>query len=1094
MTRQHNATGSALTILLVDDEVDTLEIMGRYLRRKNYETILTRNEEEALNEFDAKRPDIVISDLCLSQGNGLSLYQKILAKDAEVPFILVSAYADKDSLLRAFQLGIDMVLPKPVRMRDLMKNIIEVQQQSIRVRGIEQQLHELSQLYSQSQHYLKHIENRARRLLTPIRELSKNVKYFSKPAGPVSGDLFAEYNDPSGLHYLFLADSAGHGVDAAMPALFIPSRFTELARKKMAIQFIAGELNEEIYKLRLSDFFVTITLFCFNRIQNKLQVINCGNPAALLLDHAGELLARFDSTEIPLGILSPVKFHPQVEEYNIEQSCNLYCYTDGLIDLDYGSNHATGSEHIENQLRAIDHSFRFDELLTHLKDKIERNRDDITMLDIDLAPQSQLSSMTDQRCDNDAPNDINVLIESKILFLQDESNSTPAFLPYLKRRVGHLFYSRDHSEAICMFNEFKPDLILLDIDLTRPESLALVKLIRKSSLTTPIVIFDLPEANTGQMGELLSYRINSVIKHQDNYAYILDKLKSALIENNSLQKQLLTGLAFKYSDNAMIITDSQMKILTVNAAFTDITGYSEAEVIGRTPRILSSGRHGRGFYKRMWNSLHKHQHWSGEIWNRRKNGEIYLEWLSINTAKDNRDYIQYFIANFQDITQRKKKEKRINFLAYNDSLTGLSNRSQFHERLSQWLLLAKRNQRFFAVLFIDLDHFKDVNDTLGHDSGDRLLQQVAKRMKDCLRKSDLVARLGGDEFAILLAEPQAKSNVVQVAQKLTDQIARPFRVDDNPLRISCSIGITCFPDDGDDPETLLKNADIAMYQAKKNGRANFEFFKLELNEQLKRKTEIRDSLYTAIKNNELRLHLQPKIDIGSRRVVGAEALIRWQHPRQGAVMPDEFIDIAEESGQIIPIGEWIIEEACRQHKILQQKGWRLPIAINVSPIQFLRADFAETLSQKLQDFQIPPHFIEIEITESLLLNQQNSITRQLKAIKAAGHKIAIDDFGIGYSSLSYLKRFPIDILKIDRSFMPSLIDETNENRPLTIAIIEMAKALGLDIIAEGVESEEQCHFLMQHGCFLAQGFLFSRALDLVPFSRYLDDQHTGQGT
>ncbi|WP_051906931.1 EAL domain-containing protein [Methylomarinum vadi] len=1086
MSNQNNTKPHAMKILLVDDETDTLEVMGRYLMRQKFETILTSNEEEALIQFDNNRPDVVVSDLCLGQGNGLSLYKRILAKNVDVPFILVSAYADKESLLQAFELGIDMVLPKPVRMHDLMKNISEVRKESAKIMRIEQQLHELSQLYSQSQHYLQHIENRARRLLTPIRDLSNNVKYFSKPAGSVSGDLFSEYNDSNGLHYLFLADSAGHGVDAAMPALFVPSRFTELARKKMAIQFIASELNEEIYKLKLNDFFVTITLVCFNRIQNKLQVINCGNPAALLIDQNGKLLAKFDSSEIPLGILPAVKFHPQVEEFDIKQLCNLYCYTDGLVDLENDHGKSLGQDYIEEQLSAINNQFRFDELLTQLSDGIERNKDDITMLDLALAPEAKYSELATPQFEKDEPT--NILSEAKILFIQDEDKSKSVFSAYLKRRVGHLFYTHSHPEAVCLFNEFKPDLILLDIDLARPEGMALIKIFRKNSLTTPIVIFDLQENKIKQMSELLSYRIDSVINRQDKYNYVLDKLKNTLIENNSLQKQLLSGLAFQYSDNAMLITDGQMKILTVNEAFTDITGYAEVEVIGRTPRVLSSGRHGPGFYKRMWNSLIKQQQWSGEIWNRRKNGEIYLEWLSINAVKDEKGVMQYFIANFQDITLRKKKERRINFLAYNDSLTGLSNRSQFYERLSQWLLLAKRNQRLFAVLLIDLDHFKDVNDTLGHDSGDKLLQQVAKRMKHCLRKSDLVARLGGDEFAVLLAEPHTKSNVAEIAKKLANEIACPFQVDGNKLRISCSIGITCFPDDGDTLETLIKNADIAMYQAKKNGRANFEFFKLELNEQLRHKTEIRDSLFNATKNNELELHLQPKIDIGRNRLIGAEALIRWQHPQQGLLMPDDFIDIAEESGQIIPIGEWIIEETCCLLESLRDKGWQFPIAINVSPVQFLRDDFSKILAKKREEFAIPADLIEIEITESLLLHNQNSIIKQLNAIKNMRHKIAIDDFGIGYSSLSYLKRFPIDILKIDRSFMPSLIDETNENRTLTIAIIEMAKALGLDIIAEGVESQEQCRFLLEHGCSLAQGFIFSKALDYAAFIQYLEGQ------
>nr|WP_305910261.1 diguanylate cyclase [Methylomarinum sp. Ch1-1]MDP4521876.1 diguanylate cyclase [Methylomarinum sp. Ch1-1] len=671
---------------------------------------------------------------------------------------------------------------------------------------------------------------------------------------------------------------------------------------------MANELNEEIYKLSLSDFFISLTLICINRVQNKLQILNCGNPAALLIDNNNKVLARFESGEMPLGILPSGKFHPQVEEIIIRRPCHLYCYTDGLTDLKNSRDITLGEEAIERSLCSINSPLRFDELLTGLSDSIERNEDDITVLEIacEMQASNRIAASSAPAYDT-APA---ALIDSKILFVQDENRSQPHFLTYLQRRSGHLFYTQHYSEAVCLFTEFKPDLIILDIDLLRSDSLALIKLIRKSSLTVPIILFH-EHDDLSEIINLLRYRINSAIPRQEKYDRVLSKLEDTLCENHELQRQKFSSLAFQYSDNAMIITDEHMKILSVNPAFSAVTGYGETDVIGRTPRILSSGRHGGKFYKRMWQAINEQGAWSGEIWNRRKNGEIYLEWLSINTVRDENGNIQNFIATFQDITQRKKAEKRINFLAYNDSLTGLSNRSLFHDRLSQWLILAKRNQRLFAILFLDLDHFKHVNDTLGHDVGDKLLQQVAQRMRRCLRKSDTIARLGGDEFAILLAEPQSRTNVAQITQKICAEIAQPVWVDGKQLHISTSIGITCFPDDGDSLEKLMKNADIAMYHAKENGRDNFEFYKAELNEELHRKIGVRNNLYNALNNEELQLHLQPKIDLASRQVVGAEALIRWTHPELGMIMPDQFIPIAEESGQIIALGEWIIGEACR---------------------------------------------------------------------------------------------------------------------------------------------------------------------------------------
>lgn len=1069
-----------MKVLIVEDETDTLETMGRFLTRHRFETILTTSQEEALIQFDSHQPDIVVSDMCLNQGNGLALYRELFDRHSDAPFILVSAYTDKDSLLEAFRLGVNMVLTKPIRMKNLMQTIIEVHNKSQKVQEMEKNLTELSRQFNLSQYHLKQIENRARRLINPIKDLSQDINYFSKPVSKISGDLFSEYKDPSGLHYLFLADTSGHGVDAAMPAFFVPKRFTDLARQNVSIQFIATQLNEELYALNLPDFFITLTLACFNPVQNRLLVINCGNPPALLLDHDNRILTRFESGEMALGILPNGKFNPRVEELSIKGNCQFYCYTDGLNELEDAQGLALGTEFIEHCLSHTPPPYRLDGLLTELDPCIKHSRDDLTIIDFRLSYNTQHSHPIGPA--EAHPTKLpNLLGGAKILFIQDPQRQRPELLEFLKRRIGHLYYSHNYSEALCLFGEFAPDLVLLDIDMTSENGLAMIKVIRKSSPTVPVVMFQLLDNNFKQLIESLTDHISGFISDQEHYPNILDKLKHILAQNQALKKQLISSQAFQSSENAMIITDHNMRILTVNQAFTQITGYSEQEVYGHTPKILSSGRHSQAFYREMWNAINARQHWTGEIWNRRKNGEIFLEWLTINSIKGSNGKIRYFTASFQDITQRKKTEKRINFLAFNDQLTKLPNRALFYDRLSQWLLQTKRNQRQFAVMFIDLDHFKHVNDSLGHAVGDELLQQAAQRMVECLRKSDTVARLSGDEFAILLTEAKKKSDIIITTQKLISELARPFLIDGNQLHITASIGITCCPDDGDNLETIMKNADIAMYHAKENGRNHFEFFKTELNKKLQTRIELRNSLFDAVDNNEFALQLQPKFHLESQEIVGAEALLRWHHPKLGLTMPDQFIEIAEESIQIIPIGEWIVQKTCQMLEILLAQGKAIPIAINVSAVQFLRSNFAETLKKNLAQFNIPPHLLEVEITESSLLIQQNSIIHQLQAIQRQGHAIAIDDFGIGYSSLSYLKRFPINQLKIDRSFMPSVVDGKSSNRSLTIAIIQMAKALELDIIAEGVETEEQRQFLLQQGCSLAQGYLFSKPLDFDQF-------------
>jgi diguanylate cyclase (GGDEF)-like protein/PAS domain S-box-containing protein len=550
-------------------------------------------------------------------------------------------------------------------------------------------------------------------------------------------------------------------------------------------------------------------------------------------------------------------------------------------------------------------------------------------------------------------------------------------------------------------------------------------------------------------------------------------------------EQRLAAQVFDNSREAIVITDADNRIITVNQAFTKITGYPPAEVQGQNPRILASGEHGSDFYAAMWQSITANGHWQGEIWNRRKSGEIYPEWLSISSVRDIRGNLTHYIAIFADISELKAADERIRFLAQHDALTGLPNRILLQDRLLQAMAIAQRDSEKIAILFIDLDHFKTINDSLGHHVGDRLLQEVAARLSGCVRAIDTVSRQGGDEFVIVLAQIRNPADAAHVAQKILTSVALPYDIDGLELHITPSIGIAVYPDDGRDSESLIKNADAALYHAKENGRNNYQYFTESLNTRAFERLSLENSLRRALERGEFRLHYQPLIDLTSGAIVGVEALIRWQHPDFGLVMPDRFIMVAEDTGLIVPIGEWVIQEACRQNNAWQKAG--LPpirVSVNLSALQFKQRNLDEVIARILAESGVSPGLLELELTESAIMNGTESTVETLRNFKTMGLRLSIDDFGTGYSSLSYLKRFPIDKLKIDRSFVRDVSTDPDD-AAIASAIIAMAHSLRLKVIAEGVETKEQLDFLLREGCDGAQGYYYSKPLPAAEMEQFL---------
>jgi diguanylate cyclase (GGDEF)-like protein/PAS domain S-box-containing protein len=558
-----------------------------------------------------------------------------------------------------------------------------------------------------------------------------------------------------------------------------------------------------------------------------------------------------------------------------------------------------------------------------------------------------------------------------------------------------------------------------------------------------------------------------------------------ITERKQADEQLrLAAKVMEESNEGIMVTDRDNRIVSVNRAFSDITGYLPEDVVGRDPRLLASGRHGEDFYKRMWGSISATGYWQGEIWDRRKNEEIFPGWLSITAVRADDGRIANYVAIFSDITERKSAQAQIEFLAHHDPLTGLPNRLLLQDRIEQAIAHAARTGQSVALLFLDLDRFKAINDTLGHQVGDKLLRAVVDRIGDVVRETDTISRLGGDEFLILISEIESTDSVTDVARRILQRCAEPFEVDGHLMSTSASIGIAIYPEDGVDFDTLLKKADTALYHAKDAGRNDFHFFSESMNAGAVERVALEARLRGALENKEFMLHYQPQVDIESGLLVGVEALIRWDSPELGRVPPAKFIPVAEESGLIVPIGHWVLRESCRQVRAWEQQGLpQLTISVNLSALQFRRGDFVRDVAATLRENGLEPERLELELTESILIDEGETVMDKVRSLKQLGVRLAIDDFGTGYSSLSYLKRFAVDRLKIDQSFVHDIVTDPND-AAIVRAIIQLGRSFGLTTIAEGVESVDQLEFLAKHGCDEVQGYHFAPPMPADEFARW----------
>lgn len=576
--------------------------------------------------------------------------------------------------------------------------------------------------------------------------------------------------------------------------------------------------------------------------------------------------------------------------------------------------------------------------------------------------------------------------------------------------------------------------------------------------------------------------LNAIRVHESTYLVVFVR---DISERKRAEESLrLAASIFEASSEGMLITDAEARIVSINPAFTRITGYGIEDALGQNPSFLGSGRQDAEFYATLWKALHDHGQWRGEIWNRRKNGEIYAEQLTINAVRDGGDQVRHYIGLFSDITEKKHTDELVWQHANFDMLTHLPNRRLFRDRLEQAIRKTQRNGLALALLFIDLDRFKEINDTLGHDSGDLVLVEAARRISACIRAADTVARLGGDEFTVILPDLGNKSPVDRVAEDIIRALTNPIPLAGEWVHISASIGITLYPADATEAEDLIRNADQAMYVAKSQGRDRYAYFTVAMRQAAQMRLRLLNDLRAALVGREFELHFQPIVEIATGRVAKAEALLRWRHPLRGLISPGEFIPLAEESGLIHEIGDWVFRTAAHYSRHWgRHYGGVFQISINKSPLQFQKTP-ATPWPDYLREQGIPAGGIAVEITEGLLLNAIPAVVERLLEFRDVGIQVAIDDFGTGYSSLAYLKKFDIDFLKIDQSFVRSLDTETSD-RTLTEAMIAMAHKLGLKVIAEGVETEAQRDWLAAAGCDYAQGYWYARPMPADEFETWM---------
>ena len=686
----------------------------------------------------------------------------------------------------------------------------------------------------------------------------------------------------------------------------------------------------------------------------------------------------------------------------------------------------------------------------------------------------------------------------RVLAVDDD----PVALLLYDRVLGDLVDLETHPDAESALEAYRREpaqILLLDWLLPGMDGLELTRQIRQIPDSEDVQILIVTGRDeSDNLAQALEAGANDYLEKPVQPAHLKVRLEIAIrnlrILETKRQSERRGALMLQVFDNSLhgiLITNTENRIIYTNRAFSRITGYAPEEALGEQPNFLSSGFHSAAFYDKMWHSVREAGSWKGEIWNKRKDGEVYPEWLEIYTVLNESQELTNYMAHFVDISQKKQNEEQLRYLASYDTLTGLPNRSHFIEILSRALLKAREEKTRGAILYLDLDRFQVVNDTLSHGSGDLLLRDLSQRLRNLMGPTDVLSRTGGDEFAILLEIIDSVDEAVQIIERIKKDFASPFVVDGQEIYVSASTGICIFPDDGTDSDALLRNVDMAMYRAKESGRNTYHFYSPDTNTRAFEHLALEASLRRAIEKEEFVLFFQPLIDASTLKTIAAESLIRWNHPELGMVSPARFTPVAEETGLIVPMGKIVLKKACQTFVDLMNTNLGLEhIAVNVSARQFFQSGFLDEIDEVLASTNMPANSLELELTESAFIQDVDRTVELLDALRSRGIRLAIDDFGTGFSSLSYLKRFPLDTLKVDQSFVRD-IHRSADDLAIVRAIIALANVMKLRIVGEGIETQDHSRILREEGCNILQGYLYARPMPAEELKTFLQESEHG---
>lgn len=1082
-----------LSILFVEDDVDVRDSMARYLGRRVDTVHTAHNGKTGLRMFNELHPDLVISDIRMGEMDGLTMCRTIRETDPDLPVILISAHNESEVLLSSIDLGVVKFIVKPVDTNVLMDAINNVAHSLEQRRELSGRLRQMNLIQDETDYESECVKSYVSRYLeSGHHEEIDNIRYLSIPKLGVSGDFYSVANHRDDL-YVMLADGAGHGLSAVLPALQMPRIFQQQASRGFSLLTIAAELNRSLRQQNIAGHFVATTLIRINAGEQSIEVLNCGNPPVLIFGNAGELLYTGHSKSTALGMLGEEEYSADVERFSLKQEARIYLFSDGLTDTLQASEPDFDMDKLQAVFGNVSSLEAFDVVAAKVRAVASHCKvDDVTLLEIrverDAASAQQIEIYFAEQLAQQEEIPV-AMDQMTMLYVEDDDVTRDYLALYLNRRVGMVHVAKDGEEGLALFRKHRPQIVLSDIKMPNMDGLTMAEEIRKLDRDVPIIVISGSD-NAEDAERMFEMGISRFQMKPLDTGKLTNTIQSCLRQSIALDGLRLASSAFQASSLAVITADRDKHIVAVNPAFCRITGYSLAEVLGHSPTLLSSGKYDAVHYQEMWRALDETGTWSGELQCQHKNGDTILEWLTVNAVTGAHDVVTGYHFIFSDVSERKMNEEKLRQLTLHDGLTHLPNRAMFADNVNELLVKAGHRNESLALVYINLDRFIEINNALGVRVGDEVLFTVGQRLLASAGGESMVCRMGGDEFAILLPGDGGHGSIEQAVLELSRVINQPIQVNGHEIQLRLSIGIGVSPSDGQTYEELVKSACSAMNQAQRTGGDTCCFFDKLIGQREERHVTLRQSIRAGLQKNEFYMLYQPKYSLSQQRVVGAEALVRWNHPTLGLVSPVEFIPIAESSGAVIEMSEWIIATVCAQVAAWRSNGLtQVPVSINISPVHFWRGDLVGSLQSALQKWDILPGMLPIEVTEGVVMDTSENTSQVLGRLKALGFHLSIDDFGTGYSSLKYLKDLPISELKIDRSFIIGIPEDGQPDdlsrTAIPRAIIQLASEFNLTVVAEGVETENQKNFLLENGCDVIQGYLFSRPVSAQDFAALL---------